>query len=95
LYDSTNEVLDFEYIGVCMLAADEPMNIEQALEEACWRKAMEEEIKSIHQNGTWVAADLPKGQKAIGLKWDERAKGSKGNRTADLLPWYRSYTKAW
>ena len=42
LYDSTNEVLDFEYSGVCMLAANEPMNIKQALEEACWRKAMEE-----------------------------------------------------
>jgi hypothetical protein len=69
LYDSTNEVLHFEYSGVCMLAADEPMNIEQAIEEACWRKAMEEEMESIHQNGTWVADDLPKGKKAIGLKW--------------------------
>jgi hypothetical protein len=56
LYDSTNEVVDFEYSGVCMLAGDEPMNIEQALEEACWIKAMEEEMESIHQNGTWVAA---------------------------------------
>jgi hypothetical protein len=35
-----------------MLADDEPMNIEQAVEEACWRKAMEEEMESIHQNVT-------------------------------------------
>jgi hypothetical protein len=35
LLDSTDEVLDYEYNGVCMLAADEPRDVEQALEEKC------------------------------------------------------------
>jgi hypothetical protein len=33
LLDSTDEVLDYEYSGVCMLGADEPRDVEQALEE--------------------------------------------------------------
>jgi hypothetical protein len=35
LLDSTEEVHDFEYSGVCMLAADEPISVEQAFEESC------------------------------------------------------------
>jgi hypothetical protein len=30
---------------------------------------MEEEMKAIEDNRTWVACDLPPKQKAIGLKW--------------------------
>lgn len=33
LFDSIEEVQDFEYSGVCMLAADEPLSVEQALDE--------------------------------------------------------------
>jgi hypothetical protein len=69
LFDSTEEIQDFEYSGLCMLAADEPKNFEQAIEQDCWRNAMEEEIKSIHQNETWEVTELPKDHKAIGLKW--------------------------
>jgi hypothetical protein len=52
-----------------MLAADEPTNVEQALEEDCWKRAMQEEMDSIHQNNTWELSDLPSDHKAIGLKW--------------------------
>ncbi|KAH9741104.1 Integrase catalytic domain-containing protein [Citrus sinensis] len=34
-----------------------------------WKLAMEEEIKSLHQNQTWELVKLPKGKKAIGNKW--------------------------
>ena len=34
-----------------------------------WVKACEEEICSIEKNNMWVLVDLPKGFKAIGLKW--------------------------
>lgn len=34
-----------------------------------WIKAMVQEISSIHQNNTWVLADLPDNRKAIGCKW--------------------------
>jgi hypothetical protein len=37
-------------------------------------------MESIHQNGTWVAADLPKGQKAIGLKWVFKVKKDPSGR---------------
>jgi hypothetical protein len=30
------------------LAADEPATVEEALEHECWKKAMEEEMNSIH-----------------------------------------------
>jgi hypothetical protein len=69
LLDSTDVITDFEYSGVCMLAADEPANVEQALEEHCRKQAMDAEMQSIIQNKTWVLSDLPKDHKAIGLKW--------------------------
>jgi hypothetical protein len=69
LLDNTEEVHDFEYSGMCLLAADEPSSVDEALEEKCWREAMQAELQSIHENKTWVLFDLPKGHKAIGLKW--------------------------
>lgn len=35
---------------------------------------MDEEIKSIVKNDTWELTTLPKGQKAIGVKWVNKAK---------------------
>lgn len=69
LFDSTDELHDFEYSGVCMLAADKPANVEQALEENCWKEAMRTELEAIVQNKTWEFLELPKDHKAIGLKW--------------------------
>ncbi|CAI7843270.1 unnamed protein product, partial [Closterium sp. NIES-54] len=34
-----------------------------------WKKAMESELKSIEENGTWELVELPKGRKAITSKW--------------------------
>ena len=34
-----------------------------------WKLAMEEEMKSLHQNQTWELVKLPKGKRAIGNKW--------------------------
>ncbi|CAD6220964.1 unnamed protein product [Miscanthus lutarioriparius] len=44
LYDTTEEIQNLEYSGLCLLAADEPPSVEEALEEECWRKAMEAEL---------------------------------------------------
>jgi hypothetical protein len=60
---------EFEYSGLCLVAAEEPRTVEEALSEDCWRKAMEVEMKAIEDNRTWVVCDLPPKQKAIGLKW--------------------------
>jgi len=69
IYEHTDELHDFEYSGVCLLAADEPVSVEEALEQECWRRAMQEEMDSIHQNRTWEFSDLPSDHRAIGLKW--------------------------
>ena len=69
MYDATEEIQNFEYSGLCLLAADEPVSVEEALEDKCWRKAMEAELESIEENRTWMLTDLPKNQQAIGLKW--------------------------
>ena len=34
-----------------------------------WQKAMEDEIQSHMENGTWELADLPPGKKAIKCRW--------------------------
>jgi hypothetical protein len=60
---------DLEFSELCLSAAEEPESVEEALADDSWRKAMEEEMNSIVENDTWDLADLPAGQKAIGLKW--------------------------
>ena len=74
LLNSTDEIQNFEYSGVCLLAADEPSGVDEALEEECWIKAMKSELQSIEENKTWQLVSLPKGQKAIGLKWVYKVK---------------------
>ncbi|CAI5504379.1 unnamed protein product [Closterium sp. Naga37s-1] len=52
--------------------AGEPATLKEALESSDaeeWKKAMESELKSIEENGTWELVELPKGRKAIRSKW--------------------------
>lgn len=67
IYDSTREVE--EEAGLCFLSSEEPATYEEASKSEEWRLAMEQEISSIRNNGTWEAANLPSDHKAIGLKW--------------------------
>jgi hypothetical protein len=54
--------------------------VDEALDEECWMEAMKTELQSIQSNNTWCYAVLPKGQKAIGLKWAYKVKRDpKGN----------------
>lgn len=75
LYDETSPSWspdDFDHmhdLELCMLGADEPVSHIEALKHDSWKQAMEEEMKSIHENGTWELDTLPIGAKAIGLKW--------------------------
>jgi hypothetical protein len=34
-----------------------------------WKKAMDDEMQSLHKNQTWDLVQLPKGKKEIGCKW--------------------------
>ncbi|CAI7769307.1 unnamed protein product [Closterium sp. NIES-53] len=50
----------------------EPATLKEALESSDaeeWKKAMEIELKSIEENGTWELVELPEGRKAITSKW--------------------------
>ncbi|CAI7903959.1 unnamed protein product, partial [Closterium sp. NIES-53] len=50
----------------------EPTTLKEALESSDaeeWKKAMESELKSIEENGTWELVELPEGHKAITSKW--------------------------
>nr|XP_016451574.1 PREDICTED: uncharacterized protein LOC107776213 [Nicotiana tabacum] len=47
----------------------EPINFDEFITDKRWRQAMEEEIDSIEKNNTWELTTLPKGNRAIGVKW--------------------------
>nr|GEX83528.1 ribonuclease H-like domain, reverse transcriptase, RNA-dependent DNA polymerase [Tanacetum cinerariifolium] len=60
LYENTEELL---------LAEDEPRNYKEASNDQKWIEAIKVKLDSINRNNTWKLTTLPKGQKAIGLKW--------------------------
>ena len=50
----------------------EPQSVEEALagpQREEWLLAMQEELASLHEHGTWELMDLPRGAKAIPVKW--------------------------
>jgi hypothetical protein len=49
--------------------AEEPPTFAAAEREPSWRAAMTEEMDSITDNNTWELVELPRGHRAIGLKW--------------------------
>lgn len=66
---------DIELIEeLLLLSIDEPVVYEQAAKSRIWKDAMKAELDAIEKNQTWVLTDLPKGHKAIDLKWVFKAK---------------------
>jgi len=50
--------------------------------EEQWCKAMDDEMKSLKENGTWILTELPKNKTAIGSKWVYKLKkDEEGNVT--------------
>lgn len=47
----------------------EPSTYNQDVKDKAWEEAMKAEISSIEKNNTWKITELPKGHKAICLKW--------------------------
>lgn len=47
----------------------EPTSFKQALTQASWVHAMNDELHALEINHTWEVTDLPPGKKAIGCKW--------------------------
>ncbi|KAE8666843.1 hypothetical protein F3Y22_tig00112490pilonHSYRG00048 [Hibiscus syriacus] len=73
----------------CLFADCEPVSFQEAVQEKKWRDAMDEEIKAIEKNDTWELTSLPKGHKAIGVKWvyktKQNAKGEIERHKARLV----------
>ncbi|KAH9667537.1 hypothetical protein KPL70_021079 [Citrus sinensis] len=53
----------------CLFADCEPVNFQEVALDEKWRIVIDEEIKAIVKNDTWELTTLPKGHKAIGVKW--------------------------
>lgn len=69
-YVSGDELSDDDTTAHFALFVDsDPILFEEAVKDIKWKKAMDAEMKSIEKNNTWELTDLPKGQKAIGVKW--------------------------
>ncbi|GJQ90375.1 putative ribonuclease H-like domain-containing protein [Tanacetum coccineum] len=54
---------------VCFLSQEEPKRIATALRDPAWVEAMQEELLQFKLQKVWILVDLPKGHRAIGLKW--------------------------
>ncbi|RDX99058.1 putative mitochondrial protein, partial [Mucuna pruriens] len=65
IYDETEITNDLFFLFV----DNEPLTFDEAMKDKRWIQAMEEEIIAIKKNGTWELSNLPKGHKAIGVKW--------------------------
>ncbi|GAU32293.1 hypothetical protein TSUD_63100 [Trifolium subterraneum] len=60
---------DGDLVHLAFMADIEPVNWHEALSDPNWKKAMNEEIKSIEKNNTWRLVDLPAQKKPITVKW--------------------------
>lgn len=49
-------------------------SFKEAITHEGWRKAMQEEIDALEEQGTWVLEELPPRKKALGSKWVYREK---------------------
>ncbi|GJV45434.1 retrovirus-related pol polyprotein from transposon TNT 1-94 [Tanacetum coccineum] len=48
---------------------EEPKCFKQAAQDARWCEAMQKEVKALEKNSAWTLEYLPKGKRAIDLKW--------------------------
>jgi hypothetical protein len=87
--DTTTMVIEEESGDMCLLTGEEPASFKEAEMEQGWQKAMDEEMQSIVENGTWELKELPPGHRAIGLKWvyklKKDAQGAVVKRKARLV----------
>nr|GEZ03258.1 putative ribonuclease H-like domain-containing protein [Tanacetum cinerariifolium] len=60
-----------------MVKEQEPKRVHQALKDPSWIEAMQKELFQFKMQKVWVLVDLPKGKRAIGLKWGFRNKKDK------------------
>jgi hypothetical protein len=74
IYGDTEDKAVMEASQQCLLTAEEPRTVDEAIGDEAWRNAMDEEMASIKENATWELSTLPHNHKAIGLKWVYKVK---------------------
>ena len=52
-----------------LYSSNVPNNVEEAIRDLNWKKAMEKEISAIDKNEIWEKCELPKGKKIVGCRW--------------------------
>jgi hypothetical protein len=65
---------DGDLVHLALFVDMEPLSYTSAAKSEVWRKAMEEEIKSIERNNTWQLVSLPHNKKSIAVKWVYKVK---------------------
>ena len=72
-----------DYAAMAMISKveeDEPITIEEAIQNKEWKTAMDQELKSMQKHNVWKLVDLPSGKVPLKCKWIFRIKkDSEGN----------------
>jgi len=71
LYEQT-PILD-EQLQFALFSC-QPTSFNEAVKDAQWVKAMNEEIDAIEKNQTWDLVDIPADKTSIGVKWVYKTK---------------------
>ena len=58
-----------DLVHFAFLAYSEPVRLADVIQHPKWQEAMKEELMTIEKKNTWQLTDLPKGHKAIDMKW--------------------------
>nr|GEV17625.1 hypothetical protein [Tanacetum cinerariifolium] len=69
IYEEKTHVDLYTYLFACFLSQEEPKRITNALKDIAWVEAMQEELLQFHLQKVWTLVDLPRGKRAIGIKW--------------------------
>ena len=63
-----------ECLHHCFLSQTEPKKVEEALQDADWIQAMQEELNEFERNKVWTLVPRPKDRSIVGAKWVFRNK---------------------
>ena len=59
----------------------------EAVKDARWQEAMQQEIQGLETNGTWVIEELPTNKKALGCKWVYKIKYNSNGTVERYKAW--------
>ena len=59
----------YQKIVQALSSKSTPRNVQEAMSQTEWKKAMDEEMQALWKNDTWEMGPLPEGKKLIGSRW--------------------------